>query len=239
MDEEPPPPYSAAPSQLTPTRDGSHAPPSSHTLPTDQQASAALYFESRQPPAYLAVLDMLVHTVQLSQNASSDDFPYRSEWAERDVSAQDWATFLNYLLPNHSSKENEAVIDQKMMAEGNDLPHVQAQLEHLRNAHTDATPTQDDVEATAQQWNEGFFGPRRLKINVEPLVQSQSEPQSIGGTSRFKFGSGKYGLQVGKGLIGLDLTGSRFVVGYTEPDSEEHQRIAEGEEGKNTSHSLE
>ncbi|KAJ3472403.1 hypothetical protein NLG97_g11017 [Lecanicillium saksenae] len=69
------------------------------------QPGADLYFESRPPPpADIIPQSTLVHALQLETQSLPDDFPFPSDWEKRDINAQDWATFINFLLPDHTTR---------------------------------------------------------------------------------------------------------------------------------------
>ncbi|KAK5992266.1 hypothetical protein PT974_05667 [Cladobotryum mycophilum] len=192
-DDAPPPPYSEtdiysnsgaghhsrSPSNAVPlhiddgassTGDVIYTPPLTPRTSTisPQQTGAALYFESRPAPPPVApqnhaALAPVIHPVSVNDDSLPDDFPYQNEWAARDVTPQDWATFVNYLLPDHTTRGNEAALHRKLQTEsdsesasaGGGVSQVEAQL------------GQGDVEATIQQWNDGFFGPRHITVRLE------------------------------------------------------------------------
>lgn len=151
-------------------------------------ASAEAYFESRP---VLASCDgneqQIRHSIIVKADSSPDNFPYRPDWARLDVKEEDWQTFLNYLLPNHAAQRNEAVIDRKLRAEGMDTDDaksarsnkseksaantaveertpVEAQLDQIR---TPDLQRRQNLEDTVREWNDGFFGPRGMLINVD------------------------------------------------------------------------
>jgi hypothetical protein len=103
-----------------------------------------------------------------------DDLPYRAaEFAARDVTAQDWATFVNFLIPDHGARGNDAIIDRKLRAE--DAGDARSQLEGLRERERSdeslmaaAAEQRRDVEATVRQWNDEFFLPRGITIRLLP-----------------------------------------------------------------------
>lgn len=141
-------------------------------------AGAAQYFETRPPPASAATSprDSLVVNIKVEQTSLPDDFPYRDCWAARDVNAQDWATFVNFLLPDHTTRGNEAVIERKLREEGQSDSGVsvglrsqaEAQLGHVRDGQGNSTRSRRMVETTVQQWNDGFFSPRAIRVKLEP-----------------------------------------------------------------------
>ncbi|PHH69850.1 hypothetical protein CDD83_5598 [Cordyceps sp. RAO-2017] len=148
------------------------------------QPGATLYMESRPPPhAAASMLDPLVHPIDVRDASSADDLPYPADWAAHDVTAQDWATFVNFLLPDHTARGNETVIDRKLKAEGSaddgaSRSHAQAQLQHMRESGSEAVSDRADAEATVQQWNRGFFGPRGLHLRLVPSAEPQRMPGS-------------------------------------------------------------
>ncbi|KJZ76823.1 hypothetical protein HIM_03700 [Hirsutella minnesotensis 3608] len=148
------------------------------------QPGASLYFESRPAPASLS-LEPSTYTIDLGATSSPDDFPYQAQWAPRDVTPQDWATFVSYLLPDHTTRGNEAVMGRQVIAENQSgeaslssgRPQAEAQLERLRGSSPDAGRRRADAEATVQQWNAAFFGPRGLHMQ---LLQPQPSHQIPG-----------------------------------------------------------
>lgn len=144
---------------------------------------AEAYFESRPAPQVSNTI--LVHTVKLVENLQPSDLPYpepRGAWLERDVLPQDWQTFINYLIPHHADASNNDLADRKLKAELIDermsrltldqdvhrmtnMNHVEAQLEPLRRAHTESSGM-SDAETVVNEWNEGFFAPRGLKVEI-------------------------------------------------------------------------
>ncbi|GJN67930.1 RING finger domain-containing protein [Purpureocillium lilacinum] len=144
------------------------------------QPGAALYFETRPPTLTPTAAETLVHTVSVDGSSTPDDVPYRAEWAARDVTAQDWATFVNFLLPDHTTRGNEAVIDRKLRAEGHSdtSSHAEAQLGHVRESGPEAVRRREDAEATVRQWNDGFFGPRGISIQLARLDDPAPMPGS-------------------------------------------------------------
>jgi hypothetical protein len=85
-----------------------------------------------------------------------------------------WATFVNYLLPDHAAEANNDVVDRKLQAEVVEGMHqlglnpsepprcdeIDAQLLHLRqHLSSNTTDRARTVESTISEWNEGFFRP--------------------------------------------------------------------------------
>ncbi|KAK0726978.1 hypothetical protein B0T26DRAFT_639770 [Lasiosphaeria miniovina] len=138
-------------------------------------ASATAYFDTRPAPP-LHSLPQIVHSLVVGDDASPDTLPYPLQFAAHDVHVQDWQTFVNYLIPHYSAASNEQLIDRKLRAEGiigdsDALPPSQrhaAVAQHLDRIRSPADAAQrlQNVEATAREWNDGFFGPRRITIRV-------------------------------------------------------------------------
>jgi hypothetical protein len=122
-------------------------------------------------------------------------FPYPEEkWLERDVLPEDWQTFINYLIPYHADISNSEVADRKMKAElidermerltlntdsgRTDSAKIDAQLSPLRHTHADPSVV-SNIDTVIKEWNEGFFGPRGLLIEIaEPAPETRAMPGS-------------------------------------------------------------
>ncbi|KAI6711284.1 hypothetical protein JHW43_006194 [Diplocarpon mali] len=108
---------------------------------------------------------------------------------------QDWATFVNYLLPEHAAAVNNDVADRKLNAElidgrmhrltlGKesrsmiDLREVDAQLEPLRSTHNEDSSQR--LEATLCEWNDGFFKPRGINVSNSNMVTKVAVVEGAG-----------------------------------------------------------
>ncbi|KAG7289754.1 hypothetical protein NEMBOFW57_006130 [Staphylotrichum longicolle] len=155
-------------------------------------SAAAAYFETRPAPP-LNSQPHIVHFLTLTAGSTPDTLPYPSDLAARDVRFEDWQTFANYLMPHHSATSNEEVIDRKLRAEAmtatntsnkNDdarsqssgRSHAEAQLNRVRSpvdggggGSFDPAQQRHAVDTTVHEWNDGFFGPRRITIQVDIL----------------------------------------------------------------------
>lgn len=154
-------------------------------------SAAAAYFETRPAPP-LNSQPHIVHFLTLTAGSTPDTLPYPSDLAARDVRFEDWQTFANYLMPHHSATSNEQVIDRKLRAEAmtatntsnkNDdarsqssgRSHAEAQLNRVRSpvdgggGSFDPAQQRHAVDTTVHEWNDGFFGPRRITIQVDIL----------------------------------------------------------------------
>lgn len=150
--DEPPPPY-------VESEPPSHAPPSSYSQnvtenPQGHQqqqspptpSSASQYFASRPSQSSHVV----TYPLHIRPNSPRSDYPYPREWAPaRDVSIQDWATFIRFLIPD------DAV---------------------TRDAKGLSPERHRSVEATIQEWNDGFFLPRGVKVHLD-YSRNPSQPQ--------------------------------------------------------------
>ncbi|KFY87587.1 hypothetical protein V500_06879 [Pseudogymnoascus sp. VKM F-4518 (FW-2643)] len=216
MDNAPPPPYSetdiysnsgrsplGAPPDLsrstTQTDDASQASTSNSVIYTpaesvdnDSYASAArLYFDSRPHPRKVPRRP-ISHEIVVGPMSTPDDLPYIPEFADLDITTQDWATFINYVIPHHIDQANGLVASEKMKAEvldrrmhgltlssesASDLSAVDAQLNNLQPSKVDLSePPEDDVAAVVLEWNTGFFGPRGVRILANV---SEPDPPSL------------------------------------------------------------
>lgn len=155
-------------------------------------AFATSYFESRTTRPIEDVL--LMHAIVLTSTTQPRDLPYprpESSWLQRDVTKQDWATFINCLIPHHIDEHNAEVADRKFKAEivdermqrltleedsasRTDLSQVDAQLAPLRK-NSGITSKLEEVLA---QWNEEFFAPRCLHIDIG-TKNSESSPDDL------------------------------------------------------------
>ncbi len=140
-------------------------------------SSATAYFETR-PVRSTASTTLDRHFISLTAKTQPKDLSYPQSLQAKDVNEQDWATFLNYLLPEHVDTTNYGVADRKMKAElidermsrltlgqdsrsMTDLAQVDAQLSPLRQPQS---PRGTDTMSTLAEWNEGFFKPRGVHI---------------------------------------------------------------------------
>ncbi|KAH8685991.1 hypothetical protein BGZ60DRAFT_523258 [Tricladium varicosporioides] len=144
-------------------------------------SSATAFFESRPAPSNHATSSQpIIHSLNVTSNTRPSDLPYPSEWGAKDVSQQDWATFVNFLLPDHASGVNEAIVDRKLQAEFLDermdglnlgpedksrSDQVSAQLESLRHPKS-PTIGNNAIAATVAEWNDNFFQPRGIWIST-------------------------------------------------------------------------
>ena len=161
-----------------------------HSLGDDldrvSSSAATAYFESR-PAQTRAPAIPNVYAITITSTSEPKDIPYpepAQEWLSKDVTEQDWATFVNYILPDHAATANNDVADRKLKAElidermhrltlgpedrsRTDLTQVDAQLQPLRQ---EISPISAEwlsrVDAMISEWNAGFFEPRGFSDQV-------------------------------------------------------------------------
>ncbi|KAI0479556.1 hypothetical protein F4859DRAFT_439673 [Xylaria cf. heliscus] len=142
-------------------------------------ASAQVYFDSRptnRPPD-----PNIIIAIDITPDAVPSNFPYPKRALDRDITEQDWQTFINYLIPEHAARTNSHIVDRKLRVAGDSQPSVsddiaEAQLAPLKSsANLPINP--QGVEAVIREWNHGFFGPRGVTIrHTSPAVE---EPQTL------------------------------------------------------------
>ncbi|KAI1425662.1 hypothetical protein F5Y12DRAFT_353629 [Xylaria sp. FL1777] len=150
-------------------------------------ASAQDYFDSR-PPARSAGPSITV-VVEITPDAAPSDFPY-PDWAcDRDVSEQDWQTFINYLIPGYAARANSHIIDRKLRVAGDaqssaDDSITKAQFTPLKTSPSVPVSPQN-TETVTREWNRGFFEPRGVTIRCPTPARPTTEPEpQERGTSR-------------------------------------------------------
>ncbi|MCJ1295171.1 hypothetical protein MMC34_006733 [Xylographa carneopallida] len=178
----PPPAYSPHDPQ-TPTLDVSHQPdtPISPIRPSirggylavvdDPQetsyASAADYFDGRPFHNSSTIATILIEH-KITPYTTRDDLPlqqllpgYSYGMEARDVHSQDWATFVNYILTELNG--STSIGDQN-----SEKSISRAEFEERQKA----------IEAVVAEWNEGFFGPRRIRFVPEFSYSITDRPSS-------------------------------------------------------------
>lgn len=161
----------------------------SHTFNIPPSPSANLYFDDRPAPsaANPSLNRPVIHRLSVKPESKPDDLPYPPEWANHDVTQQDWATFVNFLIPHHDAEVNEAILGEKVRSD--DVPQIRGEKTptegSVRSAGTvgrmndqsEIMRRRAEIEATVQQWNDGFFAPRGVQVQLEP---TEDEPRVPG-----------------------------------------------------------
>ena len=199
------------PARVTPSRTNSdtgsiiYTPPDTPTGSVHQDSSGNpsltsfehQFFESRPAPDRISY-PATTHCIRITPYTTPDDLPYPSYLMRKDVNEQDWLTFLNHLLPGHAASVNNSIADRKLRAElvdermhrltlnhndrsRIDLREVDAQLEPLRSSNL-SEDRMRDVREVIEVWNEGFFGPRGIKVELTtPVAAQKYETERIPG----------------------------------------------------------
>ncbi|KAI1380781.1 hypothetical protein F4677DRAFT_197999 [Hypoxylon crocopeplum] len=148
-------------------------------------ASVHSYFDSRPALRQPSGPNLVVMLAIPDDAVSPADFPYPAWASERDTTEQDWQTFLNYLMPDHSSRANSHIADRKLRAE-DDVPSsptarsiAEAQLGQIKSSKlsTQDLPSQPlpEVDSMIREWNDGFFGPRGVTIRRQSASANSSQ----------------------------------------------------------------
>jgi hypothetical protein len=200
-------------------------------------SAAAAYFESRP---VLPSLDtdqvQCIHWLEITNTTRPEDLPYpqpHDQWLERDVLPQDWETFVNFLIPLHAATSNNDLADRKLKAELIDErmsrltldqdvrryinpQQVEAQLDPMRKIHSEYSGI-SDAETVVNDWNEGFFIPRGLKVELSqgevaddmrmPMPGSWTDNMDEPTTSAAPCGGRRGGRGFGGGWVRADNTG--------------------------------
>ncbi|KAJ3564980.1 hypothetical protein NPX13_g7659 [Xylaria arbuscula] len=196
----PPPPYSETDIHSHPhssrinhlgvADDDSIAPSSSHSniIDTPPESPPQCRIIALLVPTVIIICDhgpMVSVVVEIRPHATPADFPYPNWAAERDVSVQDWQTFVNYLIPDHAAKANSHIIDRKIRVASDDghssgvSDDTRAQLTPLKSSAT-ASSSPQSIETTAREWNQGFFEPRGVKVHCTPTADRVAEQEAQG-----------------------------------------------------------
>jgi hypothetical protein len=158
-------------------------------------SSAISYFELR-PTHRQSPTPLITHKITVTPRTQPEELEYNEAWETRDITQQDWATFVNYLLPEHTAVVNNDVADRKLQQEimdermhllslGNDrksradMSEVSAQLDPLRQPLSSrSTESLSALSSTISEWNEGFFKPRGLHIVISGAEPPASAEES-------------------------------------------------------------
>ncbi|KAI1133478.1 hypothetical protein F5Y10DRAFT_88905 [Nemania abortiva] len=141
--------------------------------------SAQAYFDSRPPNRSSGPNITIV--LEITPASAPSDFPYPNQVLDRDVSEQDWQTFINYLIPGHAARANSHIIARKLrMADDARSPGsegiVEAQLAPLKSSPSVSVSPQN-IDAVTREWNRGFFEPRGVTVRrtspAAPAIETQ------------------------------------------------------------------
>ncbi|KAL9577053.1 MAG: hypothetical protein Q9212_006621 [Teloschistes hypoglaucus] len=168
MDEQlPPPPYSV--------HDPSPQPFS--TAPTEPRntsmfVSGAAYFEMR-PPSVQRPAHALRFRVAVLPDSTPDHLPMpepKQSLVDRDVTPHDWTTFVNHLIPYETTRRHTR---EKGGEKG-----IQSNIPVDQDTYPTESERRHNVKATVDEWNQGFFMPRGVRISVQ-LDRNTPQPSPV------------------------------------------------------------
>ena len=192
MDDLPPPPYTPHESSVRgggvpspevtpghpfqPTLRGGYTRPS---LPSEDShiSSAATYFDNRRPHLQHSGtgLNLIEHNIIIGSETTKDDvhFPVPVEtYIDRDITSLDWSTYVNNLFP-----AQEEPVSEKPRREKDSRPSS--------FGDEDTPECRSQIQAVVTEWNDKFFNPRQIHINVDftPRRSSSSSRSTVRATS--------------------------------------------------------
>ncbi|KEY72059.1 hypothetical protein S7711_00076 [Stachybotrys chartarum IBT 7711] len=199
-------------------------PPRTPSGSTGRSAVQA-FFQSRQPPSP-AAQTFIEHPMTVRLGCTVYDFPHRVNFLGRDVSELDWLTFLNFLIPDPAAPRGSeaARAEQEMTVRWRPAPTSSDASSHaagpryqqLQGPSAAAFPDEGSfashAEATVEEWNAHFFGPRSISVRLVPpeffksLYQQPPEPMDVG-VGRLRLGEN--GMRYGNGFT-VDGKGMRL-----------------------------
>ena len=159
--------------------------------------SSTTYFESRPPPDGISD-ETLSYVLFIAPHAQPDTLAYpepKKLWLARDLTELDWATFLNYLFPlQRDAPPPKADAGPALRGAGSHSANVpivkklvhptamDRKTEHGMNEAPSSPDAAIPIESERQRrerigqiaahWNQAFFGPRRLHVDVDVLSYS-------------------------------------------------------------------
>jgi ankyrin repeat protein len=172
-------------------RPGNQSTPSSLELEKGGFISARPYFQLHSYD-YPRPRDTLYHVIVIGQETGVNDLPYpppSNKWSERAANAHNWDAFLHHLFPKHSI-ESHSLATHKQLEVGSGLLLQRLQIGARRGEESSSSSGTYPVSksrgltdlygdnweterlrrlrlnATAAEWNEGFFEPRGLKVVI-------------------------------------------------------------------------
>ncbi|KAG5976392.1 hypothetical protein E4U58_004340 [Claviceps cyperi] len=164
------------------------------------QYSATRYFNSRRVPATADISlqrDAFIVGLHVQDSSVPGHFSYQDDLAARDVTRQDWATFMNFLLSGHATEGTEGIWERELISEEtsehgaaagsmSSWSRAEPQLNTMHEEHpvVAAAARKRARRETVQQWNDEFFGPRGIHLVLEqdpgPHMQQEVEACTTG-----------------------------------------------------------
>ena len=169
MDNILPPPYAVDdPSSISSTQTFTeeaaiNSAPKQASRPTHDRfhISGAAYF-AMHPPASAYHGDVMHYNMVFWPGATPDEIPFpqpHRNMQERDVDSQDWAAFVSHLRANLDAAEGDQMED---MAPSQDKKRQDAASRDVASGRKSLD--YDCLQEVMNEWNEGFFLPRGLKV---------------------------------------------------------------------------
>ncbi|CAO1604206.1 hypothetical protein XANCAGTX0491_007771 [Xanthoria calcicola] len=169
----PPPPYSV--------QDPSPRPPATIAVTGSVNnvrngttfVSGAAYFARRPPTQPKPTTTLPCHIAVLPDTTSADLPMPKPEriLIDRDVTPHDWLAFINHLVPCNLVNRSSNAVQEKL---GEKRP-----VDTAAPASTSSERSrQQDVIAIVQEWNQGFFLPRGVKIIARFEIIPPAQPSS-------------------------------------------------------------
>ncbi|CAK7274760.1 hypothetical protein SEPCBS57363_006326 [Sporothrix epigloea] len=205
-----------------------------HPAPPPQPATG--FSQDAAAPRQLIHYDL---PVVISAGTSYQHLPFpANELSQRNISAVDWRTFLNFLLPtcseNRSKEANSFTIDEigctldekefsdlttrSTSLRSNDSSPLSISM--LDNERTALNRQQNlEIDTVLHQWNEGYFAPRGVTIGlrkdpgdayVPPLNLSHESTQPTSSAAPSLSASNRQGTL---SFAGLTIEDDRVVIG--------------------------
>ncbi len=226
MDDLPPPPYTphdpsmgggevptseVGPGQpFQPTLRGGYTRPS---LPSEEShlSSAATYFDDRHPHLQNSYtgLNLIEHNVMIGPETTKEDVHYPlpiETYIDRDVTSLDWSTYVNYLFPAQDEPVNEK-------------PRREKDSRPRSFGDEDTSERRKQIQAVVTEWNENFFNPRLIHINVDFIRRrsSSSSRSTVRATSTI-------GVSPSQTSLGGDFVPPKFAYSPKPSDRLQHSR---------------
>ncbi|KAK1724965.1 hypothetical protein CaCOL14_010659 [Colletotrichum acutatum] len=146
---------------------------------------------ARQPP-FPRPDSIHIHHIIVGPGATALSLPFPDPvdvWQTRDISVQDWAAFASNITAALDTTVD--VDDKKQLSNANECKEKR-------------------LMEIVEGWNGGFFEKRGLKV----VLNGQADAAASGAVSstdgsRFSFGPTKFGVQLGGGIFGVDLSSNK------------------------------
>ncbi|KAJ3940442.1 uncharacterized protein N0V96_009443 [Colletotrichum fioriniae] len=145
----------------------------------------------RQPP-FPRPDSVQIHHIIVGPSATSLSLPFPDPadvWKTRDISVQDWAAFASIIT---------AALDRTV------------DVNDRRQSSNSGEHEEKRLMEIVEGWNSGFFEKRGLKVVLNGQDDAAA-PAAVSSTdgSRFSFGPTKFGVRLGGGMFGVDLSSKK------------------------------